>query len=47
MAQKNTSFFECDDESYLIIAQNLFGSRWCGYEDAYNYYDINVDNILP
>ena len=29
MALKNISFFECDDESYLMIDQYL--SKWHGY----------------
>ena len=47
MAQKNTSFIKSDDGSYLTIVQKIFGTRWCGYEDAYNYYDIDINNILP
>ena len=47
MAQKNISFFQCDDESYLIIDQYLFNSRWYRYEYACNYYDIDVNYILP
>ena len=46
MAQKNISFFQCDDESYPIIDQYLFNSRWYRYEYAYNYYDIDVNYIL-
>ena len=46
MAQKNISFFQCDDESYPIIDQYLFNSRWYRYEQAYNYYDIDVNYIL-
>ena len=44
MAQKNISFFECYDESYLIVDQYL--SKWYGYEYAYNYNNINVTNII-
>ena len=44
---KNISFFQCDDESYLIIDQYLFNSRWYRYEYACNYYDIDVNYILP
>ena len=44
---KNISFFQLDDESYLITDQYLFGSNWYNYEDSYNYYNINVNNILP
>ena len=47
MAQRNISFFECDDESYLITNQYLFGSRIYEYENANSYYNINVNNILP
>ena len=47
MDTKNISFFECDDESYIIVDNYLFNSRFCGYEDSYNYYDINVNNIIP
>ena len=27
--------------------QSFFGYIWYNYEDSYNYYDINVNNILP
>ena len=47
MDSKNISFFELDNKSYLMIDQYLFGSKWYNYEDAYNYYDIDVNNILP
>ena len=47
MAQRNISFFECDDQSYLIIDQYLSNFRWYGYEYASNYYDIDVNYILP
>ena len=46
MDSKNISFFELDGKSYLLIDQNLFGSKWYNYKDAYNYYDTDVDNIL-
>ena len=46
MAQRNISFFECDDGSQLISDQYLSGSKCYGHEDSYNYYDINVNNIL-
>ena len=46
MDSKNISFFELDDKSYLLIDQNLFGSKWYNYKDAYNYYDTDVNNIL-
>ena len=44
MALKNISFFECDDEPYLMIDQYL--SKWHGYEYSYNYYNIIVNNIV-
>ena len=47
MDTKNISFFELDDKSYLITDQSFFGYKWYNYEDSYNYYDINVNNILP
>ena len=47
MDTKNISFFESDDESYIIVDNYLFNSRFCRYEDSYNYYDINVNNIIP
>ena len=45
MGTKTISFFVLDDESYLITDQYLFGSKWYNY--SYNYYNINVNNILP
>ena len=46
MDSKNISLFGLDDKSYLIINQSFFGHKWYNYEDSYNYYDINVNNIL-
>ena len=46
MDTKNISLFGLDDKSYLIINQSFFGYKWYNYEDSYNYYDINVNNIL-
>ena len=45
MYQKNILFFENDDKLYTIIDLYL-NSRFLGYKDSYNYYDINVDKIL-
>ena len=45
MDQKNITFFENDDKSYTIIDLYL-NSRFLGYKDSYNYYDIDVDKIL-
>ena len=44
MDQKNI-FFEKYDKSYTIIDLYL-NSRFLGYEDSYNYYDIDADKIL-
>ena len=46
MASKNISFFEVDDESYLLIDHHFLIPKWYNYKDAYNYYDIGVNNIL-
>ena len=46
MASKNISFFEVDDESYLLIDHHFLIPKWYNYKDAYNYYDIDVNNIL-
>ena len=46
MDTKNISLFGLDDKSYLIINQSFFGYKWYNYEDSYNYYDINFNNIL-
>ena len=45
MDQNNITSFESDDKSYRIIDLYL-NSRFLGYKDSYNYYDINVDKIL-
>ena len=45
--QKNISFFEQDDEPYLLIDHYFLKTSWYNYEDAYNYYDTDVNNILP
>ena len=46
MAQRNISFIKSDNESYVLVDQYLFGSRFHGYEDSHNYYNISVNNIL-
>ena len=43
--QNNIASFENDDKSYTIIDLYL-NSRFLGYKDSYNYYDIDVDKIL-
>ena len=45
MDQNNITSFENDDKSYTIIDLYL-NSRFLGYKDSYNYYDINADKIL-
>ena len=45
MDQKTIMFFENDDKSYTIIDLYL-NSRFFGYKDSYNYFDIDVDKIF-
>ena len=45
MAQENIMFFKNQDESYTMVDLYLH-NRFFGYKDSYNYYDIDVDNIL-
>ena len=47
MAPKNISFIKEDDKSHLLIDHYFLVSKWYFYEDAYSYYDIDVNNILP
>ena len=47
MDSKNISFFEQDDEPYLLIDHYFLKTSWYNYEDAYNYYDTDVNNMLP
>ena len=42
---KNIMFFKNDEKSYTIIDLYL-NSRFLGYKDSYNYYDIDADKIL-
>ena len=45
MDQENIMFFENDDKSYTMV--DLYPNhRFLGYKDFYNYYDIDVNNIL-
>ena len=39
-------FFENDDESYTLVDLYLDNNRFFGRKDSYNYYDIDVDNVL-
>ena len=45
MDQENIMFFENDDKSYTIVDLHL-NDRISENKDSYNYYDIDVDNIL-
>ena len=38
-------FFDNDDKSYTMVDLYL-NDRILGCKGSYNYYDINVDNIL-
>ena len=45
MDQENIIFFKKDDKSYTMV--DLYtNDRFLEYKDSYNYYDIDVDNIL-
>ena len=46
MAGKNIMFFENDDKSCTVIGLYLNSRIFLGYEDSYNYYDIDIDKIL-
>ena len=42
---KKILFFENNDKSYTMV--DLYtNDRFLGYKDSYNYYNIDVDNIL-
>ena len=45
MDKENIIFFEDDDESYKMVDLYL-NNRFLGYKDSYNYYYIDVDEIL-
>ena len=42
--QENIWFYEYNEGSYKMVDQYLYG-RYFGYEDSYNYYDIDADKI--
>ena len=46
MAGEKIMFFENDDESYTLVDLYLDNNRFFGRKDSYNYYDIDVDNVL-
>ena len=46
MARENIMFFENDDKSCTVIDLYLSHRKFLGYEDSYNYFDVDVDKIL-
>ena len=48
MDRENIMFYkESGIKSYTIIDLHILGNNMSfGYEDSYNYYDIDVDKIL-
>ena len=46
MALEKILFFENNDKSCTAINLYLNHREFLGYEDSYNYYDIDVDKIL-
>ena len=46
MVRENIIFFENNNESYTMVDLYIHVNRFIGYKDSYNYYDIDVDNIL-
>ena len=45
MDQEIIMFFKNNDESYTMVDLYL-NSRFIGYEDSFNFYDIDTDKIL-
>ena len=46
MDQENIMFFKNQDKSYTMTDLYLNHNIIFGYEDCYNYYDIDVNKIL-
>ena len=46
MDQENIMFYKNKDKSYTMTDLYLNHNISFGYEDSYNYYDIDVDKIL-
>ena len=46
MDQENIMFYKNKDKSYTMTDLQLNHNIYFGYEDSYNYYDIDVDKIL-
>ena len=45
MDQENIMFFKSQDKLYTMIDLYLY-HRFFGHKDSYNYYDIDVDEML-
>ena len=46
MDQENIMFFKNQHKSYTMTDLYLNHDIFFGYEDSYNYYDIDVNKIL-
>ena len=46
MDQDNIMFFKNQDKSYTMTDLYLNHNIFFGYEDSYNYYDIDDNKIL-
>ena len=46
MVGENIMSSENDDKSYTVVDLYINNSRYLEYIDSYNYYDIDVDEIL-
>ena len=46
MAEENITFFENDDKSYSMVDLHINSDIYFDYEDSYNYFDIDVKNII-
>ena len=46
MDQENIMFFKNQHKSYIMTDLFLNHDIFFGYEDSYNYYDIDVNKIL-
>ena len=46
MDQENIMFFKNQDKSYTMTDLYLNHHIFFGYEDSYNYYDIDINKIL-
>ena len=45
MDQENIMFFKNQDKSYTMTDLYLNHHIFFGYEDSYNYYDIDINKI--